>query len=637
MVQYGFVKCAIATINGKLSNIKENTKIIKELVSKAEKNNVNILVFPELSLTGYTCQDLFHYSQLMEDTLFYLKEIVTYSVEKDSLIILGAPINVNDTLYNCAVVIHNGKILGVVPKQYIPNYNEFYEKRWFTAYDNFTIKEITLLGEKIPFGNIIFSSNIGYKLGIEICEDLWSVIPPSSYLALVGANILANLSASNELVGKEDYRCELIKSQSSRTMAAYLYASSGFTESTSDIVFGGSGYAYENGKELAHIEKYQTQNDITVFDVDIEYLSNERQNNKTFSDSKKNVNYPFVTVEIEQKTENKNYQLTRDVNEHPFIPDMMDESGGKSCKEIISIQATALARRLNAMQGKNVTIGISGGLDSTWALLVCYEAFKKMNLKITGIMGITMPGFGTSKRTYHNATKLANILGITMLEIQIRDACMEHFKNINHDPKVHDITYQNVQARERTKILMNMANKNNSIVIGTGDLSELALGWCTYNGDHMSMYNVNCSIPKTLVRYLIEWYAKYNQESVEIKNILMDIIDTPISPELLPNEGEEISQKTEDTIGPYEVLDFYIYHFIRNKFSREKILFLAKKAFQDKYTMKELEKYYNGFIKRFFQNQFKRNCVPDGPKVGTVSLSPRGDLRMPSDADNTNW
>jgi NAD+ synthase (glutamine-hydrolysing) len=637
MIHYGFVKCGIATINGKLSNIKENTNRIKKIVSQAENQNVKILIFPELSLTGYTCQDLFHHSQLIEEVNLHLKELVEDSSKKDVLFVVGAPIDVNDTLYNCAVAIHNGKIIGIVPKQYIPNYNEFYEKRWFTPYTDFSINQIEILGEKVPFGNIIFSSNIGYQFGIEICEDLWSVIPPSSYLALAGANIIANLSASNELVGKENYRYELIKNQSARTISAYLYTAAGFSESTSDIVFGGSGYVFENGKELIKAERYQMEDIMKIVDIDVEYLSNERRTIKTFSDSKKNLNFPFTVVKVQHKIESEEYKLTKVINPNPFIPDIMDEEGGKTCKEIISIQATALARRLDAIHGKSVTIGISGGLDSSWALIVCYEAFKKLGLDVKGIMGITMPGFGTSKRTYHNAVKLGEILGITMQEISIKEACMQHFKDINYDPSIHDVTYENVQARERTKILMNMANKNNSIVIGTGDLSELVLGWCTYNGDHMSMYNINCSIPKTLVKYLIEWYAKYDNESQALREVLMDIIDTPISPELLPSDGEEISQKTENTVGPYEVLDFFIFHFLRNKFSREKILFLAKNAYQEKYTKEQLEQYYNGFIKRFFQNQFKRNCIPDGPKVGSVSVSPRGDLRMPSDADYINW
>lgn len=639
MNNYGFIKCAIATFNGHLSNPKSNAEKVKELMQKANIAKASILVLPELSLTGYTCQDLFGTTELMESSLEYLQEICDYSSSNhiQTLTLVGCPINVNDTLYNCAVAILKGHILGIVPKQFIPNYNEFYEKRWFSPYTDFSCKTIDPFhkGDDIPFGNIIFSSSLGYQLGVEICEDLWSVIPPSSYLALGGAHIIANLSASNELVGKDNYRRELVKTQSGRTISAYLYSSAGFSESTSDLVFGGSGYAYENGKELISLERFQMEDGLKVFDVDIEYLKNERINNKTFNDSKKNLQHAFTVVDFWQDI--PDFYLSKTINPHPFIPNIMDEAGGKVCKEILSIQSTALARRLSSIHNTKVTIGISGGLDSTLALLVCYEAFTKLNLDPKGIMGITMPGFGTTDRTYNNAIELCNKLGITLLEIPIRDACLQHFKDIGHDPAIHDITYENVQARERTKILMNMANKNNGIVIGTGDLSELVLGWCTYNGDHMSMYNVNCSIPKTLVKYLIEWYARFNCSDDGLSTILLDIIDTPISPELLPSDGKKIVQKTESTIGPYEVLDFFIYYLLRNKFSKEKIIFLAKDAFKDKYTEEQLIGYYNSFIKRFFHNQFKRNCIPDGPKVGSVSVSPRGDLRMPSDADCSNW
>ena len=639
MVNYGFVKCAIATFNSGLSNPVDATKKIKDLIKHADSRNVKVLIFPELSMTGYTCQDLFGYSQLMESTMECLKELVSFSTSYDVLFVVGAPINVSDTLYNCAIAIQAGKIHGIVPKQYLPNYGEFYEKRWFTAYTDTSITSVNLFGENVPFGNLIFSSAAGYRLGVEICEDLWSVIPPSSYLALAGANIIANSSSSNELVGKDEYRKELIKTQSSRTVSAYLYTSTGFSESTSDLVFGGSGYAFENGKQLAATKRYQVEDQIEIFDVDIEALTNERVANKTFSDSKRNLTQSYREIFIPQKaTHDEGYSINRSVNTHPFVPTLDNDSRSKVCKEIISIQSTGLARRLSAIKNTKVTIGISGGLDSTLALLVCYDAFKKLNLDVSEIMGITMPGFGTTDRTYNNAVKLCEELSITLREIPIRDACMQHFKDIGHDPAIHDITYENVQARERTKILMNMANKHHGILVGTGDLSELVLGWCTYNGDHMSMYGVNCSIPKTLVRYLIEWYAiESGKENPELKDTLLDIINTPISPELLPTDGKEVVQKTENTVGPYEVIDFFIYNLLRKRFSRNKILYLAKIAFNGTYTADELSKYYDGFITRFFHNQFKRNCIPDGPKVGTVSVSPRGDLRMPSDADSNNW
>jgi NAD+ synthase (glutamine-hydrolysing) len=637
MKNYGFVKCAIATINSKLSNSKDSVNRMKELVKEADSKDVKVLVFPELSLTGYTCQDLFGFTQLMETSMDSLKDLVEFSKDYDVMFVIGAPINVSDTLYNCAVVIQGGKIKGVVPKQYLPNYSEFYEKRWFTPYIDEEITSINLFGEEIPFGNLIFNSNVGYKFGVEICEDLWSVIPPSSYLSLAGANIIANISSSNELVGKNEYRSELVKTQSSRTISGYLYVSTGFGESTSDLVFGGSGYAYENGKYLASLERYQLDDQMKIFDVDIEGITNERLANKTFSDSKRSLNKKYKEVIITQKdNHNKNYKLDRNVNSHPFVPTLDNDKRSKVCKEIISIQAMGLARRLSAVNTDKVTIGISGGLDSTLALLVAYDAFKKLNLDVKGIIGVTMPGFGTTSRTYNNAINLCKELGITLLEIPIKDACIQHFKDISHDPEIHDVTYENVQARERTEILMNLANKYQGLVVGTGDLSELVLGWCTYNGDHMSMYGVNCSIPKTLVRYLIEWYANDCGEE-SLRNTLLDIIGTPISPELLPTDGKKVVQKTESTVGPYEVIDFFIYNFLRKRYSKDKTLYLANIAFKDKYTKEELEKYYDDFITRFFRNQFKRNCVPDGPKVGTVSVSPRGDLRMPSDADKSNW
>lgn len=650
MKNYGFVKCAIATFNGKIGDPAANGVKIRKLIAEAEQQNVNILVLPELCLTGYTCQDLFETTHIMEECLEQLNQIRRFTFTKSVLAIIGMPINVNDTKYNCAVVLHHGNILGVVPKRYIPNYNEFYEKRWFSPYVDFTCTEIDLLGKKIPFGNLIFTSPYGYRLGVEICEDLWATIPPSSELALGGANILANLSASNEIVGKDEYRKELVRSQSSRTISAYLYASAGFSESTADLVFGGSGYAYENGKELASLKRFQIKDQMEVFDVDVEYLTNERDKLKSFADGKRNINSTaFRMIPIEKVSTNggyitpssqindENFVLSKKINPHPFIPNIMDESGGKVCKEILSIQSTALARRLSAINCKTVTIGVSGGLDSTLALLVCYEAFNKLNLDTKGILGITMPGFGTTDRTYNNSLKLCQQLCTTLQVIPIKDVCIQHFKDLEHDPEVHDITYENVQARERTSILMNMANKKGGILVGTGDLSELMLGWCTYNGDHMSMYNVNCSIPKTLVKYLIEWYARFSTSNKELSALLLDIIDTPISPELLPSDGKTVVQKTENTVGPYELIDFFIYHFLRNRFDAKKIVFLAKNAFGEKYTENDLISYYNNFIRRTFNNQFKRNCVPDGPKVGSVSVSPRGDLRMPSDANYSNW
>lgn len=628
MKNYGFVKCAIANFNGKLSNQKENTAKIINLIKNAESKSAKVLVLPELCLTGYSCQDLFFRSDLLNNCIKYLGEIVKASYGFDVLTVVGMPIIQGDCLYDCAVVVHNGKILGIVPKKFLtPS-----DKRWFTSYTDEHPSEINILSEDVPFGNLIFHSSLGYTLGIEISDDLNAVISPSSYLSLVGANIIANPSASYELVSKNENRKNLIKMQSAKTMSAYLNVSAGFMESSSDLLFGGSGYAFQNGKELAILERFNIEDSLEIFDVDVELLKNQRLENKLFSDSK-SINFTYAVVDFEQN-EIKNFSLSKKIDAYPFIPEM-NEKGNERCKEILTIQATALARRLNSIGCKNIVLGISGGLDSTLALLVCYDAFAKLNLDFKGITAITMPGFGTTDRTYNNATKLCKELGITLKEISIKDACIQHFKDIGHDESKHDTTYENVQARERTQILMDYANKVNGLVIGTGDLSEGALGWCTYNGDHMSMYNVNCSIPKTLVRYLVKWYANNSKEV--LKTTLLDIAETPISPELLPSDGKKVVQKTETSVGPYEVIDFFIYHTMRNNFSREKILFLSQNAFDKKYKPEELTSYYDGFIKRFFNNQFKRNCVPDGPKVGSVGISPRGDFLMPSDADYTNW
>lgn len=633
MSEHGFVRCAISTFNGKLANPEYNVQKIQTLFDTANQHDVKLLVFPELCLTAYSCQDLFRMTDIQFKTRDCLCEIRRYTIGSDLIVIVGAPIMINDCLYDCAVVIQNGKFLGIVPKQYI----NAHEKRWFTEYSDFSCTEIEFLDNQVPFGNIIFASNLGFNLSIEIGDDLNAVIPPSSYLAMAGANIIANLAASNEQVKKDEQRKELIKTQSTRTHSAYLYTSVGLSESTSDVVFGGCGYAYENGNKLIELPHFQNEDEIKIFDVDIDYLNNERASNRLFSESKRNsYNKNVQIVEVFNRPICTK-EFYRFVSAYPFVPNIMIEAGAKTCEEIFSIQYNALARRLTGINCSKVTLGISGGLDSTLALLVAYEAFKKAELDPKGIIGITMPGFGTTNRTYNNAVKLCEALGITLLEIPIRDACIQHFKDIGHDMSIHDITYENVQARERTQILMDMANKHNGLLVGTGDLSEGVLGWCTYNGDHMSMYNVNCSIPKTLVKNLIKWYANCKAKDNTLYMILKDIVDTPISPELLPSDGKTVVQKTENSVGPYEVIDFFIYHLLRNKSGGKKIVFLAHHAFNGKYSEKELIKYYNDFIKRFFRNQFKRNCVPDGPKVGSVSLSPRGDLKMPSDADFSNW
>ena len=637
MINFGFVKTAIATLNkGKIAHPEINVKLMKKLIKRALNDGAKIIVFPELSITGYTCQDLFAFPKLINDSNEAIYDLVSSSCSTDILIIIGAPIEVNDAIYNCAIAIQNGKILGIVPKQYLPNYGEFYEHRWFKAYKGSEPKSIDFLGKEVPFGNLIFSSSLGYKLGIEICEDLWSVIPPSSYLSLAGANIIANLSSSNELVGKNDYRKELISTQSSRTISGYLYTSTGFAESTSDLVFGGSGYIFENGTELASLERYSTNDEIVYADIDIQAISNERRWNQTFSASQSNFDFEWKEIAFEQIPITLN--LSRKINPHPFVPSVEGNKSNQVCKEILEIQSSGLAKRLDSTGISNVVIGISGGLDSTLALIVTYEAFKKLGLSTSGILGITMPGFGTTKRTYGNSVSICEQMGISFKEIDIKKACLQHFEDIGHDPEVHDITYENVQARERTQILMDIANKNGGLVIGTSDLSELEIGWCTYNGDHMSMYGVNCSIPKTLVKFIIKWYATdIAEENAKLSDILIDIIDTPISPELLPTDGTEVTQKTEDTVGKYELIDFFIYNMERKRFEGDKIVFLAYNAFNGKYSQEEIKERWNDFIKRHSRNQFKRNCLPDGPKVGTVSVSPRGDKRMPADVDLSSW
>jgi len=627
MSNNGFVRCMVANVGKGLANSTAfKTNFFSFIDDVTNKKKVQIAVFPELCVTGYTCQDLFFNQTLYDDAITTLKFIVSASKNYNTLLIIGCPIKIDDAMYNCAIAIFKGEILGIVPKHFVPAN----EKRWFTEYVDNEIKYIQLFDKTVPFGNLIFSSSLGYKLGIEIGDDLWSVIPPSSNLALAGANIIANLSASNELVGKAEYRKELIKIQSAKTISAYLYVSSGFNESTSDLVFGGAGYIFENGKMLKELSRFNQQNSYTIADIDIEDISNERLYNKTFNCSRKFQTAKYTEIPFSQY-DNIFDPSFRDIQQNPFVPTTLDERN-KACEEIISIQSTGLARRLKSINNEKVTLGISGGLDSTLALLVCYDAFKRLNLDLKGIIGITMPGFGTTNRTYNNAVKLCAELGITLKEIPIRDACVQHFKDIEHDISVHDITYENAQARERTQILMDMANKHQAMLVGTGDLSELVLGWCTYNGDHMSMYNVNGSVPKTLIKHLIKWYAEeVLKENEALKNILLDIIDTPISPELLPTDGKEVVQKTENSVGPYELIDFFIYYFLRKHFDKYKILILARIAFNDKYSSDELIQYYNAFNKRFYNNQFKRNCLPDGPKVGSVGVSPRGDLLIPSD------
>lgn len=636
MSNNGFIRVAAACPVVNVADIEFNVRNIKECIDSAVDQKVKLVVFPELCITSYTCADLFTQKLLLDKSLEAVENLCKYSKEKDLLIAVGAPLIYNYSLYNCVYIIFEGRILGIVPKSYIPNYTEFYEKRWFTEGIDIVNRKIDLyFQENIPFGtNLIFTSGI-FKFGFEVCEDLWVVIPPSSYLSLMGANIIGNLSASNEIVSKADYRKDLVRSQSARCISTYIYASSGVFESSTDLVFSGDLLIGENGALLNHNDRFQRENQVITSVVDVSRLNNQRLKNVSFRDSVKLT--PFEAVEINFNFNNTDIKdFDRYIDKHPFVPSEVAEREIR-CREIFSIQTAALAKRITHTGVKRAVVGISGGLDSTLALLVMVKTFDMLNIPRENIITVTMPGFGTTDRTYNNAVSLCKHLGTELREINIVDACLQHFRDINHPVEKHDVTYENVQARERTQILMDISNKECGLLIGTGDLSELALGWCTYNGDHMSMYSVNCSIPKTLVRYLVRYVAQKEVES-EVSDILLDILDTPVSPELLPKDKEgNITQKTEDIVGPYELHDFFLYHFVRQSETPEKILFLAKYAFKDDYDEEIIKKWLDTFIRRFFSQQFKRSAIPDGPKVGTVSLSPRGDWRMPSDASPKLW
>ncbi|MBU5590527.1 NAD(+) synthase [Clostridium sp. MSJ-4] len=631
-----FIRIGSACPVTKVSDVNFNLENIKICINKALEDKCKILVFPELSITSYTCSDLFLQKQLLDKSEDAINDLCNYSKGKDILIAVGAPLYYDSQLFNCAYIILNGKILGIIPKSYIPNYSEFYEKRWFSEGLNIINEYVDLKFQcSIPFGTDIIFSDGTYKVAFEICEDLWVGIPPSSYLSLAGANIICNLSASNELVSKYNYRKDLVLSQSARSLCSYIYSSSGVHESTTDLLFSGHLLIAENGNLLKENHRFQRDNEIISSIIDIDRLENERLKNTSF---KKNPYFKEVKLrEVNFNFEDLSYGVfDRYVAKHPFVPSNEAEREER-CKEIFNIQASALAKRLEHTGLKKAVVGISGGLDSTLALLVIIKTFDLLKIPKKNIITITMPGFGTTDRTYNNALDLCNHLGTDLREINIVPACLQHFKDIGHETNIHDVTYENVQARERTQILMDIANKEGGLLIGTGDLSELALGWCTYNGDHMSMYSVNCSIPKTLVRYLVRYVADF-EVAKEISDTLIDILETPVSPELLPKDKDgNIVQKTEDVVGPYELHDFFLYHFIRQGATPSKILFLAKEAFKDCYTEETIKLWLDKFIKRFFTQQFKRSALPDGPKVGTISLSPRGDLRMPSDASFNSW
>ena len=629
-MKYGFIKVAAAVPAIKVADVTYNVQQIESLIAQAEGKGVEVIVFPELCVTGYTCQDLFREQLLLDKAEEGLMMLLDMTRKIDVISIIGMPVVINGLLYNCAVVIQRGTILGVVPKTYLPNYGEFYEKRWFASAQDLNPTDIYLAGSTISVSAepVLFTTGDGAKFGVEICEDVWAPIPPSNNLALAGADIIFNLSASDELIGKHRYLRSLLAQQSARTISGYVYASSGFGESTQDVVYGGNAMIFENGKLILEGNRFSFQPQIQITQIDVEKLRTERRQNTTFINAQRHSQARHI---VAKAVSPRDFELIREVNPHPFIPQGDDMQS--SCEEILNIQVAGLAKRLYHVNATKAVIGISGGLDSTLALLVTVKAFDKLGLERKGIIGITMPGFGTTDRTYNNALALMKTLGVTIREISIAKAVTQHFEDIGHDMKQHDITYENSQARERTQILMDVANQVNGLVIGTGDLSELALGWATYNGDHMSMYGVNAGVPKTLIRYLVSFVA-----GEMATDILLDIIDTPISPELIPaDEHGNIKQKTEDLVGPYELHDFFIYYFLRYGFSPQKIYLLARKAFADTYTEATIKKWLQTFCRRFFNQQFKRSCLPDGPKVGSVSLSPRGDWRMPSDASSALW
>ena len=651
-MNYGFVKVASAIPSLKVADCTYNIQQIESLIIQAEGKGVEIIVFPELCISGYTCQDLFGQQLLLEKCEESLFKLLDFTRSLQIISIVGMPVMVDSLLMNCAIVVQGGKILGVVPKTYLPNYKEFYEQRWFAPSTAIDDTQIHLCAQTVTFGRDLLFHTQKTTFGIEICEDLWAPIPPSSELALKGAEIIFNLSASNELIGKHQYLLSLIGQQSARCIAGYVYSSCGFGESTQDLVFAGNALIYENGTLIARSNRFSLDEQMVITEIDTERLLTERRHNTTFCENVRLANSAH-RVDIQCQTVNPAYtfELTRWINPHPFVP------GGAAlnerCEEIFAIQTSALAKRIVHTGARSIVVGISGGLDSTLALLVCVKTMDMLQRPRKEVIGITMPGFGTTDRTYNNALSLMQSLDITIKEISIKEACIRHFLDIGHDLNNHDVTYENSQARERTQILMDVANQCNGFVVGTGDLSELALGWCTYNADHMSNYGVNTSIPKTLVKYLVKWVALTSVDEAS-KETLLDIIDTPISPELTPAAADgTIQQKTEDLVGPYELHDFFLYHFLRLGFRPAKILYLAQQAFikqaaptaddgilsmeRGTYDEDTIRKWLHTFCRRFFTQQFKRSCLPDGPKVGSVSLSPRGDWRMPSDASSADW
>ena len=634
-MKYGFIKVAAAVPAVRVADVEYNVQEIEKIISLADSEHVEIVCFPELCITGYTCQDLFKEQLLLTKSEEGLLMLLDFTHKLDIICIVGLPVQAGGLLLNCAAVIQRGAILGVIPKTYLPNYNEFYEKRWFASAQDLNPTDIYLAGTPVRLSSEpqLFQTTDGVKFGVEICEDVWAPIPPSNNLTMAGAEIVFNCSASDELIGKHRYLRSLVAQQSARTMSGYVYSSCGFGESTQDVVYGGNAMIFENGCVLVEGDRFSFQPQLKVAQIDVERLRTERQTNSTFINAQREAHAQIV--DCKPPLDEHPFLLQRPVDAHPFIP--ADDEMAETCEEILNIQTAGLAKRLIHTNCQHVVIGISGGLDSTLALLVCVRTFDKLGYDRKGIIGVTMPGFGTTDRTHDNASSLMQTLGISQMEISIAKAVNQHFSDIGHDAAIHDATYENSQARERTQILMDLANKLNGLVIGTGDLSELALGWATYNGDHMSMYGVNASIPKTLIQYLIRYYASMPAFTAQ-RETLLDVIDTPISPELTPADANgNIKQKTEDLVGPYELHDFFLYYFMRFGFRPAKIFLLSQQAFGDKYHRETIQKWLKTFCRRFFSQQFKRSCLPDGPKVGSISLSPRGDWRMPSDACSTLW
>jgi NAD+ synthase (glutamine-hydrolysing) len=636
---HGFFRLATASPELRVADVSFNLKAHREALRTARKAGAALVVFPELSLTGYTCGDLFGQSTLLAGARDALSTLAAATTRNSPAAIVGLPLAHEGRLYNCAAVLTGGEIRGIVPKQFLPNTGEFYEERWFTRGTAITQQSLSLGGRDVPFGIDLLFAPVDHELclGIELCEDLWAVQPPSGDLCAAGANLICNPSASDELLGKVGYRRDLVRQQSARGLCAYAYASAGAGESSTDVVYSGHCLIAEYGGMLAESERFHFKSQLTLADIDLERLGHERRTNSSYSATCSCRSYRTVELPLTAPSARASaWGTLRPHTRRPFVPSDPAVRAA-TCAEIFAIQSTGLAKRLRHIGARKIVLGISGGLDSTLALLVTVHAFDLLGLDRSGIVAPTMPGFGTTKRTKGNAEKLAESLGVTLQRIPIGPAVKRHFSDIGHDPAVHDITYENSQARERTQVLMDLANKVGGLVVGTGDLSESALGWCTFNGDHMSMYHVNVGVPKTLVQYLIAWCAD-TEFSGAMRSTLLDIIDTPISPELLPSDARgQIKQKTEDVVGPYELHDFFLYHVVRHGSSPAKVVFLAEQAFGDDYPRKTILRWLEIFLRRFFSQQFKRSAMPDGPKVGTVALSPRGDWRMPSDAAVTLW